>query len=100
MYCSGLAFLDNCSALEIWYKANLKNAVLDVLGFLAAARDVSVGVTSLESWMGGNGCGFLVYFPSGVCREVDDIGFLRIIRGGIFDTSVSLVALPCWSEVH
>lgn len=92
-----VALADDGCALPIWHITITEYAVIAVLRFLGAARDVAVAVSCLHSWMGGNGCIVLVPLPFSACSEVDDTCFLEIIRGFSFDLLVSLVAY-CWSS--
>lgn len=48
---------------------------LFVLHFLVTAHYSAVGVTCLDSPMGGHVCGLLVPLASAVRRDVYDIGF-------------------------
>lgn len=74
---SSVAQSDNGGAPTIWRFFITDNVVLAVLSFLAAACNDAVGVPCMDSWMDGNGRGFLVPARTGVRRDLNNIGFCR-----------------------
>lgn len=65
----------------------------------ASARDSAVSVACIDPCMRGNDRGVLLPLPSGVQREVNDIGLLENMRGSRFDPVTSLIAYSNSSEV-
>lgn len=66
--------------------------VITLLWFSTAFQDGAIGVACVDFQMGVNGLRLLVFPPSGVSREVDDICILEISHSSGFDPLPSSVA--------
>lgn len=96
---SDVIFWNDGGAPAIWHVTITEYVVIALLRFLTDARDGEAGFTCVDSGMDGNGRGVLVPRPSGVRREVNDIGLLEIIRDSGFDPVARLISYNRSSEL-
>lgn len=94
---SDVVLRDEGGTPAIWHIVIAEYVVIALLCFLTAARDAAVGVACINPWMGGSGRSVPVPLPSGIHREVDDIGLLEILGGSCCDPVASLIAFS-WSS--